>query len=107
MKGVADGNGTFLASTAENWTHLTTSHGTQGGRGESHVAEGIVGISIKICRNGDLASFYREGHVLCLEFVATLSQSPHVFPLSSSKWELLSPKEKILLRKKKDDGEFW
>ncbi|NXN98410.1 CAN14 protein, partial [Rhinopomastus cyanomelas] len=26
---------------------------------------------------------------------------------SSYKWELLSPKEKILLRKKKDDGEFW
>ncbi|NXL94388.1 CAN14 protein, partial [Alectura lathami] len=26
---------------------------------------------------------------------------------SSSKWELLSPKEKILLRKKKEDGEFW
>lgn len=50
MKGVADGNGTFLASTAENWTHLTTSHGTQGGRGEFHVAEGIVGISMEICR---------------------------------------------------------
>lgn len=31
----------------------------------------------------------------------------HVFPLSSYKWELLSPKEKILLRKKKEDGEFW
>ncbi|NWS57867.1 CAN14 protein, partial [Chunga burmeisteri] len=26
---------------------------------------------------------------------------------SSYKWELLSPKEKILLRKKKEDGEFW
>ncbi|XP_072783580.1 calpain-14 isoform X6 [Taeniopygia guttata] len=26
---------------------------------------------------------------------------------SSYKWELLSPKEKILLRKKQDDGEFW
>ncbi|XP_010155825.1 PREDICTED: calpain-14, partial [Eurypyga helias] len=26
---------------------------------------------------------------------------------SSCKWELLSPKEKILLRKKKEDGEFW
>ncbi|KAM6081306.1 calpain-14 [Chlamydotis macqueenii] len=26
---------------------------------------------------------------------------------NSYKWELLSPKEKILLRKKKDDGEFW
>ncbi|NXC39385.1 CAN14 protein, partial [Penelope pileata] len=26
---------------------------------------------------------------------------------SSSKWELLSPKEKILLRKNKEDGEFW
>ncbi|NXD64970.1 CAN14 protein, partial [Eolophus roseicapillus] len=26
---------------------------------------------------------------------------------SSKKWELLSPKEKILLRKKKEDGEFW
>ncbi|KFQ75419.1 Calpain-14, partial [Phoenicopterus ruber ruber] len=26
---------------------------------------------------------------------------------NSYKWELLSPKEKILLRKKKEDGEFW
>ncbi|NXP44002.1 CAN14 protein, partial [Heliornis fulica] len=26
---------------------------------------------------------------------------------SSYKWEMLSPKEKILLRKKKEDGEFW
>ncbi|NXI26136.1 CAN14 protein, partial [Sterrhoptilus dennistouni] len=26
---------------------------------------------------------------------------------TSYKWELLSPKEKILLRKKKEDGEFW
>lgn len=43
MKGVADGNGTFLASTAENWTRLAMSHGTQDGCGESCVAEGIVG----------------------------------------------------------------
>lgn len=26
---------------------------------------------------------------------------------SSSKWELLSPKEKIVLLRKNDDGEFW
>lgn len=43
MKGPADGNRTFLASAGKNWSCVATSHGTQGGHGESCVAEGIVG----------------------------------------------------------------
>lgn len=45
MKALTDGNGTFLASAGENWSHIgvATSHGTQGGREESCVAEGIAG----------------------------------------------------------------
>lgn len=44
---------------------------------------------------------------------SALNLRPHLvsyllfLTLSSYKWELLSPKEKILLRKNKEDGEFW
>lgn len=43
MKGLAGGNRTFLASTGGNWSCVAASHGSQGGHGESCVAEGIVG----------------------------------------------------------------
>lgn len=41
---------------------------------------------------------------------STILHSPWKHPFSvfsSSTWELLSPKEKILLLRKSDDGEFW
>lgn len=44
------------------------------------------------------------------EFLACPPQSSwkHFFSVfSSSTWELLSPKEKMVLLRKKDDGEFW
>lgn len=41
-------------------------------------------------------------------WVSSILQSSFFsFYFSSGKWELLSPKEKILLRRNSDDGEFW
>lgn len=56
---MADGKGTFLASAGENWSCVATSPGTQGGCGESRVAEGRVGD-----KHGDI---WKQGFGLFLQ----------------------------------------
>lgn len=74
---LADGNGAFLASAGENWSHLATSHRTQSACGESPVAEGMWGLCLAGDKYGDMWGpgiwplLTEESYVLCLEFEAT------------------------------------
>lgn len=64
------------------------------------------GLNMEICGDKGFGILLQRRPMFSVCRLHLLSH-PILFALSSYKWELLSPKEKILLRKKKEDGEFW
>lgn len=76
VNGLAYGNGVFLATAGENWSHSAASHGTQSACGASPVAEGIGDLCLVGGKCGDMWGqefgffFLEKSYVLCLEFEA-------------------------------------
>ncbi|XP_010209744.1 PREDICTED: calpain-14 [Tinamus guttatus] len=90
---------TYSRSLMGCQTHLGTTKVLKNGLVAGH-AYTVIGIRKVTCRYGPENLVRLRNPWGKIEWKGDWSDS-------SYKWELLSPKEKILLRKKKEDGEFW
>ncbi|XP_010015848.1 PREDICTED: calpain-14 [Nestor notabilis] len=90
---------TYSRSLMGCQTHLGTTKVLKNGLVAGH-AYTVTGIRKVTCQNGPENLVRLRNPWGKIEWKGDWSDS-------SYKWELLSPKEKILLRKKKEDGEFW